>query len=83
MSHFPGFFVQSHDVLDVETIYLFSCVNILSEIIEEFLKLDLIEFKWNKWKNLSGQEITRLKTKWKYCQVSFCQAVVTLASFKL
>ena len=43
MSHFPGFFVQSHDVLDVETIYLFSCVNILSEIIEEFLRLDLME----------------------------------------
>ena len=45
MSHFPGFFVQSHDVLDVETIYLFSCVNILNEITEVFLRLDLIKNK--------------------------------------
>ena len=47
MSHFPGFFVQSHDVLDVETIYLFSCVNILNEITEVFLRLDLIACKRN------------------------------------
>ena len=33
---FSWFFVQSHDVLDVETIYIFSCVNILNEITEVF-----------------------------------------------
>ena len=43
MSHFPGFFcVQSQDVLDVETISLFSYVNIQNKITEVFLRLDLI-----------------------------------------
>ena len=53
--------VQSYDLLDVEKISLFPCMNILNEIIEALVRLDLIESRWNSWKNLSGYEITRIK----------------------
>ena len=36
-------------------------MNILNEIIEALVRLDLIESRWNSWKNLSGYEITRIK----------------------
>ena len=36
-------------------------MNILNEIIEALVRLDLIESRWNSWKNLSGYEITQIK----------------------
>ena len=49
MSHFRGFFcvkyVQSYDLLNVKTVYVFSRFNILNEITEVLLRLDLIACK--------------------------------------